>query len=322
MADASDWGLGWTSRDAQTKHVQIEIKRQLSGEECERFFAAHDRLSRANMPAMFSVLALAFETMGSTFSNHTEDLSQTTQEPAALFLLQYQFTGALAAFSYFRAYMEKMADEMALPELSRVKRDFQHLAHNNRYWRLLAQLRNIDQHHPPALRHITLQRQANVDRTEAESDFVVRVNDLIEYARGVTPKGHLRQWDELEALWAKQPTTISLAEVIDEGLEGNYRIAIYSLLAIEDILRDDIFVYLKFAREVDGMGSPILVRYMSGVSGGQFTEDLITYQHVSIDPRIPGLVAVSINKARRTVGLPPRFNVARNGNEYSLIEFA
>jgi len=115
-------------------------------------------------------------------------------------------------------------------------------------------------------------------------------------------------------MWVGHPREVSLARTIDEAMEVNDRITTDLLLAMEDQLRGDIWAYLTLAKEVDAEGAAIVIRHSN--------HENLRLEHFAIDPRAVGVVAESINKARKAKGRPPRFDVSMSAGAFSISEVA
>lgn len=308
-----DWHLGWVSKENGSETPHITTFRTLAPGEYERASEVRERLQRLNIPAMFTVLPIAYDSMRSAFTQVGTNPSKTLSEPAVRALLQYQLTAALAAFSYHRADMEKMADHFARPELDHISQRFKQARSHNRYWFLLSQLRNLDQHHPSALRHITLRTESVDSEHGIPNSFLVQIDKMLSFAQQNISGPLLKAWGRLKSLWANREREVPLLEVFEKAIDFNYEVVLETVFRLEQQLRDDIFYYFSLASEVDEYGSAIIAKFPNGIAQG------MTYFWV--DPRIALLTAESINVAREANGLTLRFVTFTDGTKHEISEY-
>ena len=166
---------------------------------------------------------------------------------------EVRLTAFLATLSAHRRRLEELATFPDMTHLGPALARFDDLYRHNKWYRIAWELRNIDQHIPPASRYVALDGESTTSRLPLK----VTMPEL-----GIDFDGDKR-WSAVERLWDPVPLRVDLREVMDAVMTQHLEIATAVFRLAEDQLVSDLGLLGSLLEEVSGDGELGLYRAMA-----------------------------------------------------------
>jgi hypothetical protein len=287
------WRLaGFANEGGAFRYRDIRVLDQL---EFDRVSLARQRLASVSGHVLTGPLTSSLNAFLACVQDIHERQAGWIRSPELRADLNSKLGAWLAAFTSFRAALEGNVERFGIPIGSAVPENFERTYARHLEYRLTWQLRNLDQHQPPAGRELKVSAWLDPDTDERLSAVMVRPVDLCQAQ--IDLGGRTRQWIECRDLWKGKPAEVDVRAVFKAAYDACAIVAAAYIAEREYQLIEDVAVLARLHNEASGVGEPTIYRAVSSEDG-----TTRNFSQITIDPLIWGEAMVTINGARRVLG--------------------
>lgn len=286
------WTLAGMVKESNGEITVKEI-RAVGDDEQASVVASLDRLKRFSGHSLMGALTDARNDLMRHLYTDADDASVALSTAEFRSKFGAKLSHWLTTFTGFRRQMENLIALVNVPWLTAVQENFETVYRKHPEYRLTWQLRNLDQHDPPASAAVSF-------RSASDRPGLMAVIDLPRLFTDRTANNDRdsAQWRACQALWAGQEI-VEFAQVVHLAYLACETIMGAAVHDVELRLIEDIGRLTKLYAEVVGSGAPCLIR----------TEPIVVpkgmnMQLLQIDLLAIGEAIVTVNGARRILGQP------------------
>ena len=278
--------------------LRFEDIRELSDTELEAFNKANERLSHFSGHTLVGALLEALNDLNELLDSLGLVSQQDMQRAEFRAKFNSKLSNWLAAFTGFRAHIEKHSADLNLPMGSSIPHNFQIVYNQHPEYRLTWQLRNVDQHDPPVGALITI--QAKWDEASGKSTYRPMLDQAKLLRERIAAGDKFKhQWEGCARLWTGRPDEVDIREVFHYAYKVCESLVATCIVEPEYLLLDDIALIARTYSEASHLGSPCIYKVPQHDDAG-----MLNMQFQPIDPSVFGETLIAINGARKILGRP------------------